>query len=80
MVIVARLFEEGGEFARLINHMYGPKVKKTTEAKQNLEDEIGDLMFTLMCFANSHKIDLDKAISKNIDKVFSRDKDRYKKK
>jgi hypothetical protein len=39
--ILARLMEETGEFARLINHQYGPKKKKEGEAPQDLEDEIG---------------------------------------
>ena len=76
--ILARLFEEGGEFARLVNHIYGPKKKKLDEHKQNLEDEIGDIIYTLICFANSHEIDLDHAIEKSINKVAKRDKDRYK--
>lgn len=75
--ILARLFEEGGEFARLVNHIYGPKKKKSEEAEQNLEEEIGDIIYTLICFANSHNIDLDKAIRKSMDKVITRDKGRY---
>lgn len=77
LAVVARLYEEGGEFARLINHIYGPKKKKFDEEKQNIEEEIGDIIFTLICFANSHDIDLDEAISKSIDKVTSRDKGRF---
>ena len=29
--ILARLMEECGEFARLVNHIHGPKKKKSTE-------------------------------------------------
>jgi NTP pyrophosphatase (non-canonical NTP hydrolase) len=76
--ILARLVEETGELARLINHLYGPKKKKSTEAEQNLEEELGDIMYTLMCFANAENINLDNAIRKSFDKVTSRDKDRYK--
>ncbi|HZS43104.1 MAG TPA: MazG nucleotide pyrophosphohydrolase domain-containing protein [Candidatus Paceibacterota bacterium] len=75
--IIVRLFEEGGELARLINHIYGPKKKKDDEAKQDLEEEIGDIIYTLICLANSNDIDLDKAIRKSFDKVTTRDKDRY---
>lgn len=40
---------------------------------------MGDIIYTLACFANAHGIDLDKALQKSIDKVVVRDKDRYKK-
>ncbi len=77
LVILARLFEEGGELARVVNHLYGKKPKKKTEAEQNLEEEVGDIMFTLICFANSNNIDLDKAIKKSFKKVMKRDKHRF---
>ncbi|MFA5987462.1 MAG: nucleotide pyrophosphohydrolase [Candidatus Paceibacterota bacterium] len=77
--ILARLFEECGEFARLVNHIYGSKKKREDEAKQNMEEEIGDVIYTLICFANSNGIDLDKAIQKSFDKVMTRDKNRYSK-
>lgn len=75
--ILARLTEETGEVARLLNHLYGHKPKKTTEEKQNLEEEIGDVIYTLICLANSQGINLDKAIKKSLDKVKTRDKDRF---
>ena len=31
--ILARLIEEVGEFARIINHVYGPKKKKPDEVE-----------------------------------------------
>jgi NTP pyrophosphatase (non-canonical NTP hydrolase) len=76
--MLARLFEEGGELARLINHVYGPKKKKTEEADQNMKEEIGDIIYTLICIANSQGINLDEAVRASLDKVTSRDKDRYK--
>ncbi len=51
--ILARLMEETGEFARLVNHLYGDKPKRDDEKEQNLEEEMGDILYTLMCFANS---------------------------
>jgi len=77
LVILARLFEEGGEFARLVNHVYGSKKKKENEAKQDMEEEIGDIIYTLICFANSNNIDLDRAIKKSFEKVMKRDKGRF---
>lgn len=76
--ILARLFEECGEFARLVNHMHGTKQKKKNEKSQDIEEEIGDIIYTLICFANSHKINLDRSIRKSFEKVIKRDKKRFK--
>jgi len=78
--ILARLVEETGELARLVNHIWGPKKKKATEAEQDLEEEIGDILYTLVCFANANNISLDGAIRKSLDKSTTRDKDRFTKK
>ncbi len=75
--MLARLMEETGEFARLVNHEYGPKKKKEGEAAQDFEDEIGDILYTLACFANTHNIDLDAALKRSVDKVSGRDKGRF---
>ncbi|MBY0309968.1 nucleotide pyrophosphohydrolase [Patescibacteria group bacterium] len=75
--ILARLMEETGEFARLVNHEYGPKKKKDGEATQDFEDELGDILYTLACFANTHHIDLDSALARSLEKVAGRDKDRF---
>lgn len=75
--IMVRLMEESGELARLVNHLWGPKKKKSTETVQNLQDEVGDILYTLICFANSNNIDLDKAIEGSLQKVIKRDKDRF---
>lgn len=77
LVILARLFEESGELARVINHLYGKKPKKESEEKQDLEEEIGDILFTLICLANSQNIDLGEAIRKSLQKVIKRDKNRF---
>ncbi|MDP3953849.1 MAG: MazG nucleotide pyrophosphohydrolase domain-containing protein [bacterium] len=76
--ILARLYEECGEFAREVNHLYGEKKKKKNEISKKIEEEMGDIVFTLMCFANSQGIDLGKAVKKSINKVKKRDKDRFK--
>lgn len=77
LVILARLQEESGEFARIVNHIYGSKKKKEDENEQEFEEELGDILFTLACFANSHDINLDEALEKSIKKVKDRDKDRF---
>lgn len=76
----ARLSEEVGEVARLLNHMYGLKPKKKEEAEQQLGTELADVMFTVVCLANAHDIDLDTEFEKALDKLRVRDKDRFKKK
>ncbi len=78
--IMARLTEEVGELARELNHRYGPKKKKATEETKEIGDEIGDVLFTLACLANSHKIDLDEAFSRIMEKCYGRDKERFAKK
>ncbi len=78
--ILARLVEEVGELAREINHTFGPKKKKATEESKEIGDEIGDIIFTLVCLANSLRIDLDKSFKGVMKKLYKRDKDRWKKK
>jgi NTP pyrophosphatase (non-canonical NTP hydrolase) len=75
---LARIAEEVGELARLINHMYGPKPKKASEAAQELGEELADILFAVMCLANSQAIDLDEDLCKVLEKVWQRDRDRYK--
>ncbi|MDO8659857.1 MAG: nucleotide pyrophosphohydrolase [Candidatus Parcubacteria bacterium] len=76
----ARLAEEVGEVGRILNHMYGSKPKKSSENKQELGEELADVLFTLICLANTHKIDLDTEITKVLNKSKTRDKDRFNKK
>jgi len=77
--VMIRLMEEVGELAREINHIYGPKKKKKSEDKKEIQDEIGDIIFTLTCLANSLDIDLEEAHEKTMDKLYGRDNDRYEK-
>jgi NTP pyrophosphatase (non-canonical NTP hydrolase) len=75
---LARIAEEVGELARLINHLYGPKPKKPTEAAQELGEEMADVIFALMCLANSEGIDLSQSLDQVLAKVWERDRDRYR--
>jgi NTP pyrophosphatase (non-canonical NTP hydrolase) len=74
---LARIAEEVGELARLINHLYGPKPKKATEAAQELGEELADIIFAIICLANSQGIDLEESLAQVIAKVWTRDRDRY---
>ncbi|MCP3030712.1 nucleotide pyrophosphohydrolase [Halobacillus sp. A1] len=76
----ARLTEEVGELAREINHRYGEKPKKSTEADKALEEELGDVLFVLTCFANSLNLDLSEAFEQSMSKIETRDKNRWTRK
>ncbi|SFF61651.1 NTP pyrophosphatase, house-cleaning of non-canonical NTPs [Halobacillus alkaliphilus] len=76
----ARLTEEVGEMAREINHHYGEKQKKATEKNKALEEELGDVLFVLTCFANSLDMDLSEAFEQSMSKIETRDKDRWTRK
>lgn len=77
---LARLSEEVGELARAYNHKYGEKIKKPTEEPDDIEGELGDIIFDVICMANSEGIDLDHALQKVMDKANTRDKDRFERK
>ena len=72
-----RIMEEVGELARLVNHLHGEKPKKASEARQNLPEEIGDLLFTLTCLANAEGVDLQTAMEAVLEKYRRRDRDRW---
>jgi len=75
--MLARLVEEVGETSRLINHLYGPKKKKDNEPTQELAGELADILFALICLANSQGIDLQEAFEQMMIKYNTRDSDRY---
>lgn len=74
---LARLVEELGETARLVNHLYGDKPKKSSEQEQELGEEIADLFFTLICLANQTGVDLQASFEQVMQKIEVRDKDRF---
>ena len=78
--ILARLMEETGELAREINHLYGPKKKKSEEQTKDLGEEMADIIFTLCCLANSKSINLEESFKKIMAKHYERDNSRYQKK
>lgn len=77
--MLARITEEVGELAREVNHRYGEKPKKREEAENSIEYELGDILFIVICFANSLGIDLEEAHDKVMAKFNTRDKDRWTK-
>ncbi len=79
LAMLARMTEELGELAREVNHFYGEKPKKDSEEERSMEQEMGDLLFVLICFANSLNIDLEEAFDLVMDKFATRDKNRWTK-
>jgi NTP pyrophosphatase (non-canonical NTP hydrolase) len=77
---LARLAEEVGELARELNHRFGEKTKKPDEAEASIAMELADILFVIICLANSQGIDLDQAFAQMMQKVTSRDADRWTKK
>ena len=73
---MAVLTEEVGELARIMVRKYGDQSFKEGE-KQDLGDEMADVLWVLMCLANQTGIDLTEALKKNIEKKTSRDKTRH---
>lgn len=77
---VARLAEEVGELAREVNHQFGPKPKKPGEEAGSIPMELADILFVVICLANSQQIDLDQAFEQMMAKVTARDAGRWSKK
>jgi NTP pyrophosphatase (non-canonical NTP hydrolase) len=75
--MLARMTEEVGELAREVNHRFGEKPKKAEEEENSMEMELGDLLFIVICFANSLEINLEDAFQMVMQKYNSRDADRW---
>jgi NTP pyrophosphatase (non-canonical NTP hydrolase) len=75
---MALLTEEVGEVARIISRTYGEQSFKETDKGKNLEDELADVLFVLICLANQTGIDLTTAFEKNLQKKINRDSTRHK--
>lgn len=81
MTNLAILMEEVGEFARLMARTKGEQSFKTDkqpkELKQQVGDEMADIIFVLSCLANQMDIDLTTAIESNFEKKTQRDSKRH---
>lgn len=77
----AILMEEVGEVARLMARLYGEQSFKTPEAaataRQDLADEMADVLFVLICLSNQTGVDLSEALQKNLAKKTQRDAERH---
>lgn len=77
---LARLAEEVGELAREVNHRFGAKTKKSEEPEGSVAMELADILFVVICLANSQGIDLDQAFAGMLAKISDRDADRWTRK
>ena len=73
---MAVLTEEVGELARVIARKYGDQSFKAGE-KDNLGEEMADVLWVLICLANQTGIDLTEELQKSIEKKTLRDKERH---
>lgn len=71
------LTEEVGELARVMARKYGDQSFKQGE-KDNLADEMADVLWVLICLANQTGVNLTEAFRQNLEKKTNRDKDRHK--
>lgn len=77
LVQIARLVEELGELSRAVSHATGVKKPKNGETLHSIEEELGDLLFVLICFANAYHISLDEIFDRTMQKIESRDTARW---
>lgn len=77
MTNMAILTEEVGEVARIMARKYGEQSFKEGE-KCNLEDELADVIWVLVCIANQTGTNLTEALNRNFEKKSKRDKERHK--
>ncbi len=73
---MAVLTEEVGELARVIARKYGDQSFKKGE-ECNLDDEMTDVLWVLLCLANQTGVNLTEAFQRNLEKKTSRDKERH---
>lgn len=74
----AILSEEVGELARIMARTYGEQSFKPGEEKEDMADEMADVLWVLICLANQTGVDLTTALENNFDKKDLRDKDRHR--
>ncbi|MCO6040290.1 MazG nucleotide pyrophosphohydrolase domain-containing protein [Thermococcus alcaliphilus] len=73
--MLGAVVEELGELSREMLKFEG--IKKD-EGNSRIEEELGDVLFALICIANYYNINLEKALDKTISKYSFRDKERWR--
>ena len=73
---LAVLTEEVGELARVMSRKYGDQSFKEGE-KDNIDDEIADVLWVLLCIANQTGVNVTEAFARNLEKKTQRDSARH---
>jgi len=73
---MAILSEEVGELARVMARKYGDQSFKEGE-KDNLDDELTDVLWVLLCIANQTGVNLTDSFARNLEKKTKRDNKRH---
>lgn len=73
---MAVLTEEVGELARIMARKYGDQSFKEGE-KQDLGEEMADVLWVLICLANQTGVDLTDALEASFEKKTRRDSKRH---
>ena len=74
----AVLMEEVGELARIMAREYGEQSWKPGAEKEDLGDEMADVLFVLICLANQTGVNLEEALLRNLEKKTKRDLNRHR--
>ena len=69
---MAVLTEEVGELARVMARKYGDQSFKEGE-KDNIGEEMADVLWVLLCLANQTGVDLTEELKKSMEKKTQRD-------
>ena len=72
------LTEEVGELARVMSRIYGEQSFKEND-KNNIGEELADILFVVLCIANQTNTDLNLEFQKKMKLKSIRDKKRHKK-
>ncbi len=73
---MACLTEEVGELARVMARRYGDQSFKKTD-KDNLGEEMADVLWVLICIANQTGVDLTEELERSFKKKTLRDAERH---
>ncbi len=72
------LMEEVGELSRIMVRKYGEQSFKESDLNRQLDDEMADVLWVLICLANQTGVDLADALQRNMEKKTRRDAERHR--
>ncbi|MGX7029933.1 MazG nucleotide pyrophosphohydrolase domain-containing protein [Vagococcus zengguangii] len=77
LVLLGRMTEELGEVAKSLMYQQGHVNKKQNEVISSVDEELADLLVSLIIMANALEIDLSLSYEKNMQKYRHRDAERF---